>query len=85
MPKVIFKLKQYLADQSALKQRGNGDRELPSQTELAALVDRHEVTFSRIMNNKSDTISMSMLATIIAELRRRGFSPTFDDLFEYYE
>lgn len=85
MPTVLFTLKQYLAEQAALAERTGVKKDIPSQAELADLVGRHEVTFSRMMNNKSDTINLSTLATIIKDLRRRGFNPAFDDLFSYHE
>lgn len=85
MPTVIFTLKQYLSEQSALRQRSKDDRPVPSQIELSRAVGRHEVTFSRLLNNRSDTINMTTLAAIMSELRKHGLNPTFDDLFLYKE
>lgn len=85
MPTVIFTLKQYLAEQASLSERSDAKVNVPTQKELAAIVGLHEVTFGRILNNKSFTINLKVLAPIVTELRRRGLNPTFDDLFSYYE
>lgn len=85
MSTVIFTLKQYLAEQSSLSERSNIIADVPTQKELAQIVGLHEVTFGRILNNKSFTINLKVLALIIAELRRRGLNPTFDDLFSYHD
>ena len=85
MSTVIFTLKQYLAEQSSLSERSDTKIDAPTQKELAAIVGLHEVTFGRILNNKSFTINLKVLGLIVAELRRRGLNPAFDDLFSYYE
>lgn len=83
MATVTFTLKNYLTQQSAIDERTGVVRGVPSQAELAEIVGRHEVTFSRIVSNKSDSINLEMLAAIIKELRSRGFDVHFDDLFSY--
>ena len=85
MSTVIFTLKQYLAEQSSLSERSDTKIDVPTQKELAAIVGLHEVTFGRILNNKSFTINLKVLGLIVAELHRRGLNPAFDDLFSYYE
>ncbi len=77
-----FILSQYLDDLSFAERNKpeNERRPVPSHAELAKLVDMEPTPFSRMVNNKTDMISRRRLGIIVAELRRRGFGTTYNDL-----
>lgn len=77
-----FVLSQYL-DTLSFNERNKPDgerRQVPTHTELAKLVGMEPTPFSRMVNNKTDMISRRRLGVIVAELRRRGFDATYNDL-----
>lgn len=81
MPMTIFTLKDYLTKVKRLAVIDN----VPTDVELAQACGMKPTPFSRMVNNRTDGISKQKVALIIAELRRRGLNPTYNDLFEYYE
>lgn len=86
-PTVLFVLGEYLDRLKALEQqRAEGDRrDVPSHSELAALVGMDPVPFSRLVNNRTASIKRDTLGVIIQELRRRGFAVELADLLQYVE
>lgn len=77
-----FILSQYLDDLTfAERNKPEGERRpVPTHTELAKLVGMEPTPFSRMVNNKTDMISRQRLGVIVADLRRRGFGTTYNDL-----
>lgn len=60
-------------------------RPVPTHSDLAKLVGMEPTPFSRMVNNKTDMISRQRLGVIVAELRRRGFGTTYNDLLTLVE
>lgn len=85
MPTMIFTLKDYLNEQKQIQTASRLDVTVPTMEELAAACDMQPTPFSRMINNRTDGVSRAKIALIIAELRRRGFNPTFEQLFAYYD
>lgn len=81
MPTTAFTLKDYLLKVKRLSLVND----IPTDVELAQACGMKPTPFSRMVNNRTDAISKQKVALIIAELRRRGLSPTYNDLFAYYE
>lgn len=86
-PTVLFVLGEYLDRLKALEQQKAEDdrRNVPSHSELAALVGMDPVPFSRLVNNRTASIKRDALGAIIQELRRRGFVVRLEDLLQYVE
>lgn len=87
MPTTIFTLKEYVNELKQIENAAHGKTEsnVPSMKDLAKACDMEVTPFSRMINNQTDAISRKKLALLIAELRRLGFDPTFDQLFAYYD
>lgn len=81
MPTMTFTLKDYLVKVKRLALVAD----IPTDAELAQACGMKATPFSRMVNNRTDGISRQKIALIMAELKRRGLSPTFNDLFEYNE
>lgn len=89
MPVFTFTLKDYLVKERRLNAAvvgiGGESRIVPSDADLAKAIGMEPTPFSRMINNHTDGISRQKIALLIAELRKRGFYPTLDDLFSYHE
>ena len=85
MTAFLFTLKEYLNTQKQLQIVNGSSVTVPTMEELAAACNMQMTPFSRMINNRTDGISRAKVALIIAELRRRGFDPSLDDLFAYYD
>jgi histidinol phosphatase-like enzyme len=81
MATMTFTLKDYLVKIKRLALIAD----VPTDVELAQACGMKPTPFSRMVNNRTDGISRQKVALIVAELRRRGLRPSFDDLFEYNE
>lgn len=58
---------------------------VPTQTDFARLLGVTPGSLSKIFANRIDGLSRKKLATIIAELRRRGFNTDVNDILVYTE
>lgn len=89
MPALTFTLKDYLVRERRLNTAvvavGGESKVVPSDADLAKAIGMEPTPFSRMINNHTDGISRQKIALLIAELRKRGFYPTLDDLFSYHE
>lgn len=60
-------------------------REVPSVPELAKAAGLAPKNMRRILNNGTEAINRRAIATVVRELRARGFRVHFDDIFEMVE
>lgn len=79
MPKMVIKLKSYLA---GLTVEGH---EAPSITALAKEIGLSRVQLQRIAGNKVESVRLDVLSNIIHVMRQRGFSMQTTDLIDYRE
>ena len=78
MPKVRFELKLYLT-----RLRLEKYQNIPTQRELAILLDVSETHFSRIANGETDSISYAQLAIIITRLRKADPNCEVKDILKF--
>jgi hypothetical protein len=78
-------LKEYLARLSTIESRlpAEEQRQVPTYSELADIAGIHRVTFSHLVNNKTDSLNLNVASKIITEMRRRGFPMQETDLLIY--
>lgn len=82
---MYISLRSYLESLKAIESaKPEGKRKhVPSVSELAKGVGMHDVSLSRIANNKVSQLALDTGDKIITEMRRRGFQMQVQDLLTY--
>jgi DNA-binding Xre family transcriptional regulator len=79
---MYVRLKTYLDELADHERRKPEEqrRSVPSMTELAAVSGIHKGTLSRWVTGDIRAVNLDVMQKIVAELYRRGFRPTPNDL-----